>query len=305
MSVKANYFKVGIFVMISAGLLVGAIVSFAMPKLENPIYVETYMDESVSGLSVGSQILYRGVKIGRVENISFAISRYNTNARYGRYVVLDMVIEGDKLFGRQVFNDVGERLENLVKSGLRIRITSNPLTGLSSLEADYPTGPGDPLVFDWEPKYHYVPSDMSVLNKFGQSAQAAFESMEKIDLVGLTNKLDALLVSIEKAVEDARIKELSLSAGKLITELTETAEKISKTLSTETGEPKVNIQDVLVQTNDLLKKLEDLTDTQRPDIEKIIDDLRESSENIKELSAELKDNPNKLLSRPAKTETIR
>ena len=304
MSVKANYFKVGIFVLISAGLLVGAIVSFAIPKLEHPVHIETYMDESVSGLSVGSQILYRGVKIGRVENIMFAQNRYNTNARYGRYVVLDMIIEGEKLFGREIFSNIDERLDNLIKAGLRIRITSNPLTGLSSLEADYPTGAGEPLVYDWEPEYHYVPSDMSVLNKFGQSAQAAFEAMEKIDIVGLTKQLDILLERLDKTVADANIKDLSERTEELLVELTLTAKRITETLSTDEGQPKVDIQAVLVRTDRLLSKIEKLTDSQRPNIEKLIEDLRQSSENIKELSAELKDNPNKLLTKPAKSEVI-
>lgn len=312
MSVKANYFKIGVFVIVAVGLLTAAIVSFAMPKLDKPIYVETYMDESVAGLNVGSQILYRGVKIGRVENISFALSRYNTNARYGRYVVLDMVIESEKLLGRENFQDVSGRLAKLVEGGLRIRITSNPLTGLSYLEADYPIGASDKLEYDWQPRYYYIPSDLSVLNKFAQSAQSAFEVMEKIDFAGFVEDFNKLINELRTAVQDARVKQFAEKAEGLVTELTETSRRLNALLGTEGDQPKAKVEDVLVkmeqslvQIEDVLKNIDNLTNSQKPKIKKLIDDLKESAENIKEITGELKENPGRVLSKPAKTEVMK
>ena len=312
MSVKANYFKVGVFVMVAAGLLTAAVVSFAMPKLDKPIYVETYMDESVAGLSEGSQISYRGVKIGRVENISFASSRYDTVPQYAKYVVIDMVIESEKLLGKGGFADVEGNLGELIGAGLRIRITSNPLTGLSYLEADYPVGASEPLKYDWKSQYYYIPSDLSVLNKFAQSAQAAFEAMEKVDVVDLSDRLANLMMSLEVAVNDANLQKLSDKSAEMLTELTETARRINVLLGTEGDMPKSTVEEVLgnfeealAQMQEVLADIDKVATSQQPGVEQIVEDLREFSANIKELSEELKENPNIILSKPAKTEVMR
>ena len=99
MHTKANHFKIGVFVIIASGLLVVAIVMLAKPSMEEPMHIETYMDESVAGLNVGSPITYRGVDIGRVEEIAFVSSRYKSSVELGRYVVIDMVIESALLLG--------------------------------------------------------------------------------------------------------------------------------------------------------------------------------------------------------------
>ena len=74
---KANYFKVGIFLVLATALLVVAVVilgagTFA-PKGE---YFETYFDRSVSGLSKGAPVALQGVQVGKVESIGFASEVY-------------------------------------------------------------------------------------------------------------------------------------------------------------------------------------------------------------------------------------
>ena len=305
MSAKANYFKLGIFVIITTALFVVSIVGFARPRMQNPLRLETYMDESISGLDVGSQIFYRGVKIGMVEDIDFASSRYGSNARFGRYVVIDMVIESTKLLGQGSHPIITEQVDNLVESGLRIRVSSNPLTGLSNLEADYPIAPGEPLDFDWQPRHHYIPSDKSVLNKFSQTAHQAFESLEKVDFVGLIEKLDTLLVTVEQAVKGANIEQISKKTEDLLVEITETAKAIKLILATEDGQPKIRIEDVLERIEEVLGLIEKLALSQSPDIDKIVDDFSEFAENAKELSEELKKNPSILLKKPAKSEVMK
>ena len=69
---KANYFKLGLFVIaaIVAGIAVLIIIGTGR-WLERRITIETYFKESVQGLDVGSKLKYRGVTIGEVTKISF------------------------------------------------------------------------------------------------------------------------------------------------------------------------------------------------------------------------------------------
>ena len=77
MSLKANYFKLGLFVLgaIAAGLIVLVVVGsgrWFQPKLT----IETYFNESVQGLDIGSKLKYRGVAIGDVTRIGFSYNKY-------------------------------------------------------------------------------------------------------------------------------------------------------------------------------------------------------------------------------------
>ena len=306
MHTKANHFKIGVFVIIASGLLVVSIVMLAKPSMEKPMYIETYMDESVAGLNVGSPITYRGVDIGRVEEIAFVSSRYKSSVELGRYVVIDMVIESALLLGGSD-EDAASHLDKLVANGLRIRLTTNPLTGLAYLEADYPLAPGEILKSEgWEPKYYYLPSDKSVFNKFSQSALTAFEKLDQIDFVGLMDRLDKLVVTIDKAILDANVEEVSTMMKGLLSEIQQTSERMKALMSPAyDSEPEVTLADMLVRMDNVLKRFDTLATSQGPDITRIIDDLREFSANLRELSEDLRENPSKLISTPVKSEVVK
>ena len=76
MSLKANYFKLGLFVL---GALVSGVVLLIVigsgrwfqPKLT----IESYFNESVQGLDIGSKLKYRGVAIGEVTRIGFTYNK--------------------------------------------------------------------------------------------------------------------------------------------------------------------------------------------------------------------------------------
>ena len=76
MSQRANYFKLGLFVIgaVVAGILVLLIIGSGR-LFERRLIVETYFKESVQGLDIGSKLKYRGVTIGVVTKITFTYSR--------------------------------------------------------------------------------------------------------------------------------------------------------------------------------------------------------------------------------------
>jgi len=77
MSLKANYFKLGLFVIgaIAAGIIVLIIIGSGR-WLQKRITIETYFNESVQGLDIGSKLKYRGVAIGEVTRIGFTYNKY-------------------------------------------------------------------------------------------------------------------------------------------------------------------------------------------------------------------------------------
>ena len=77
MSAKTNNFKLGIFTLVGIGLLVTGILAFGTwSAFEKKTLFETYVPGDVSGLSVGSAVEFRGVRVGKVTHIGFSWNEY-------------------------------------------------------------------------------------------------------------------------------------------------------------------------------------------------------------------------------------
>ena len=105
MSEKANYFKIGLFFIISVTLLTVAVIIWGAGLFtKDKIYFETYFDRPVTGLAIGSSCEFMGVKIGQVDEIDFVPTVYEvrkgleTVSRYDRYVrvLFSISAEGDR-----------------------------------------------------------------------------------------------------------------------------------------------------------------------------------------------------------------
>ncbi len=110
MALKANYFKLGLFVIgaIVAGAIVLVVIGsgrWFQPKLT----IETYFNESVQGLDLGSKLKYRGVAIGEVTKIGFTYNKYQLDrpmVERARYVLVEAQIEPRLLGGRAAAGDI-------------------------------------------------------------------------------------------------------------------------------------------------------------------------------------------------------
>ena len=178
MSLKANYFKLGLFVIgaIVAGAVVLVVIGsgrWFQPKLT----IETYFNESVQGLDIGSKLKYRGVVIGEVKSIGFTYNWYQPDkpmVQRARYVLVEAQIQPKLLGGRAGAGDLTEQKSaNLeIEKGLRMRLAPQGITGTSYLEIDY-VDPAPPvLAIDWVPGNIYIPSAPSTVTALINSASA-------------------------------------------------------------------------------------------------------------------------------------
>lgn len=76
MEARVNYAVVGAFVLVLGAALIGGILWLSSGGATRTAYDTylTYMDESVSGLSLDAPVRYRGVEVGRVRRIALAPS---------------------------------------------------------------------------------------------------------------------------------------------------------------------------------------------------------------------------------------
>jgi hypothetical protein len=113
MSQNANYFKLGLFVIgaIAAGIIVLMVIGTGR-WLKPRTTIETYFNESVQGLDLGSKMKYRGVVIGQVTRITFTYVEYEQDKPMNqrkRYVLVQAQIE-PRLVGGRAANDIASRV---------------------------------------------------------------------------------------------------------------------------------------------------------------------------------------------------
>jgi ABC-type transporter Mla subunit MlaD len=83
MTWNANYFKLGLFVILAFCLGAGFLIMFGAGELfKKELFAETCFDESVQGLDVGSEVKYKGVQIGTVKSITTPARVYGAQSSY-------------------------------------------------------------------------------------------------------------------------------------------------------------------------------------------------------------------------------
>jgi paraquat-inducible protein B len=241
MSQRANYFKLGLFVIgaIVAGVLVLTIIGTGR-FLQKRVTVETYFNESVQGLDIGSKLKYRGVEVGQVTRISFTYVKYEQDKPMGdrkRYVLVEAQIQ-PRLVGGKAANDIAspESTALEVEKGLRIKLAPQGITGTSYLEVDYVDPANNPPVpIDWTPENIYIPSAPSTVGQLVNSASEVMERLHRLDVEGVINNLNKLLTTANDRVAALDTKSLQQRTERTLAKLESTLNEIAaKKLSDET-----------------------------------------------------------------------
>jgi len=316
MSKKANYFKIGLFVIVAFVLLVGAVIFWGSQALtREKYYIETYLDEPVKGLTVGSPVNYRGVKIGQVEKIAFVPSEYDIEpgtdeyVEYGRYVFILMSLSHERILVQDRPDLI---IEKMVESGLRLRMVSQPLTGVGTLELDYldldPDKQPKPLPIIWKHKHTYIPSAPSVFSELVKSLESTLARIDDLKVEELIESANNLLVNLNEAVDEAQIGVIRDEVSDLLAETKDGITQIKSFLRTSEGpRPEAAIEDILASLDKTIQRINRLIKAQSPEIDRAVKNLSQATENLKDVTEDLKAQPSKLIfsEPPAKSETVK
>jgi ABC-type transporter Mla subunit MlaD len=255
MSQRANYFKLGLFVIgaIVAGVAVLLVIGTGR-WFKPRVTMETYFNESVQGLDIGSKMKYRGVVIGEVTRISFTYVKYETDKPMGnrkRYVLVEAQLE-PRLVGGKASTDIAspETTGVEVERGLRVRLAPQGITGTNYLEVDYvdPTTPVLPI--DWVPDNIYIPSAPSTVTQFVNAASEIVERLHRLDIEGTVKNLNDLMATATKQIGGLDTQRLQANTEKTLAKIESTLDQIqAKKLSDEAA----GLISELRQTNAELK----------------------------------------------------
>src|SRR6476661_7899346 len=207
MSAQANFFKIGLFVIGGTLALVLLLLILGSGQLfQSKVTMETYLNESVQGLEVGSKVRYRAVVVGAVRRIGFTYNVYEQDQPMPvrlRYVMIEATIL-PRLIGGRAGGDITrpDTAKVEIDKGLRVRLAPQGITGTSYLEIDYVDPKTNPqLPISWEPANLYIPGAQSTVTEFVAAASEIVERLRNVDIDGTLANLNRLLNNTNKRVE--------------------------------------------------------------------------------------------------------
>jgi phospholipid/cholesterol/gamma-HCH transport system substrate-binding protein/paraquat-inducible protein B len=226
---KLSYFKIGLFVISAVAIgVIGVVVLGVGAVWQKKALVETYIDESVQGLDVGSPLKFRGVPVGRVEQISLTSAEYATRRQY----VLVRMSVSSNIFQFPVNDPNSPALKRELDRGFRIRLAPQGLTGVSYLEADYlDPERHEPLEIDWRPAYPYIPSARSKITQLSDAVERILRNIGDIDISRLSEGIEKSLAAMTKVADSANLEKISDQTSALLAELRSTNRQLNGLVS--------------------------------------------------------------------------
>ena len=175
------------------------------------VYAETYSDAPVSGLSVGSAVNLRGVKVGEVKEISFIGSEYDEAKGDDIPKIYILIAFTTSKMRTTEDEDPEEHLREFVKKGIHATVTSSGVTGLSKIELNFPRTPIETRPISWRPRHVCIPPAPSMLESFADSAARLMNQLNRMDFVSAWSNVAAVAESsaniaanVDELVDDGK-----------------------------------------------------------------------------------------------------
>lgn len=202
MSLKAKKIRIGVFMGVTLGGLLWLVWMLgAQDMFAQKIQAVTQFDESVSGLSIGSSVRYRGLLVGQVRKLQRApdgkqiqvmmeidvASLGFPNAEAARIFLREQIksdVKGRRLLASQTFNSVA--------------------TGVRSVQLDI----GDNVAVEFiskDPDVISIPSGRSMMQQFGDIADEILQDLRKVRFAEIGKNLNSAVVKIDGLLADERI----------------------------------------------------------------------------------------------------
>ena len=226
----ASYTRIGFTVFVGAVAVVLSLIYLGgMRGRSDEVLVETHSDKPVSGLSVGSVVNFRGVKIGEVREISFVGNKYEVDGLVNSRIYIKMALDGYLLDADGVTKEefrqwVAEMVE---KGGLRASVVSSGITGLSRVELNYfPPENLDPVQpITWRPENPYIPAKISLFDNISVAATKVLNQINRMDLNAAWSNINASVEALARATDGAStmIQTRQGDVDRILDDLSETA----------------------------------------------------------------------------------
>jgi ABC-type transporter Mla subunit MlaD len=219
MGSKNTALRVGMFVVSGIiGLL--AVVFFLSGSALHPgVKYETYFQESVQGLDIGTAVKFRGVTIGKITDIGLVSAEYPPpNGAFKNEKVYQQVVVRFSVDPRKIGESVN--VKQAVPHGLRVQIAPQGITGLAYLELTFVMPSAYPITpVPWTPDSPVLPSIPSTLTQVQDAVTQLLSSFSKVDLGRMVNDLSQLTETLDQEVTSGDAHKAFANANALLVNL--------------------------------------------------------------------------------------
>lgn len=218
MPTEARDLKIGLFILAAAALLIAGLLLFGGARFfQKTVTEETYVMGNVNGLDVGAPVTLRGVRVGKVTDISFTWYPPSSPG----FVRILFAVRSDIYPVRG--KALAQLIQTQVRQGLRARVQTQGLIGTPLLALEY-VNPAQfpPPPLPRQPRYLYVPSAPSQFNQLLASMEQSLQKLSKFDLEKLSASLDRDLVTLDSLlthINAVQFDQIGTNANALLTEL--------------------------------------------------------------------------------------
>ncbi|MDD3579644.1 MAG: MlaD family protein [Desulfobacca sp.] len=287
MARKTSKFLVGLFVII--GVLIGMIAIIwvgATRYFQTGDTYVTYLDESVQGLQKDSTVRYRGVEVGRVEEIEVAPDN--------RLIAVVMKID----------------LEDNLTHNTVAQLSAAGITGIMYIDLDR-RKPGDTDLspqIDFPSEYPIIPSRPSEKEKILSGIEEIVNKLKQVDTKGISDQIIASTKEMENFLNGEQMQKILARVESAANNLDELSAQVKQVVA------RGRLDQVLVGVDKTLKSAtavlnnaekqltemklaETVKETRRiaRDLEGTNRNLRRASENLEMLMERLSNRPSDLL----------
>jgi len=286
MSDESRRFRLGLFVLTGIALAVAGVIAIGAGRLfqkTDPLYC--YFSENVQGLERGSSVKFRGVEVGRVEEINVMpegrIAAVEDTPHGASLVEVVSSLDVDKISDQkggmidreQIHASIARR----VSQGLRVRIAWKDITGQKYLDLDYvdpALSPPPPLPFT--PPGAYIPvAVVKSISDIQRDVATVTSRLAEVDYKAIAEEVRALVASLKKqadSMDAASFNDAAVALRDLARnpKITDALTRLDSTLA--------RVESASTRIDELLA---------RPSVSTAIDDLAASAASMKRLTADL------------------
>ncbi|GHC47950.1 intermembrane transport protein PqiB [Roseibacillus persicicus] len=256
-------------------------------------------EQSVRGLSEGAPVEFRGLKVGRVSEISYTLVNDSTESQTPVLIQLNKRLL-EKHFPPELLDEGGGGIEDALKKGLRASLKSaNLLTGQRYVDMDY--YPEEQFVgMEVLDNYLVLPTVETGLGQLEERVTAVVDKLNGVPIESLVTQLEATTLAAQNTLHI--MNEKLESTGPVIAESQATMAEMKASLTAlnrilEAESTKAIPDDVrttLAQINSTLKPLS-AEGAFYGDMRRTLDELRSATRSIERLTETISDKPNSLL----------
>jgi paraquat-inducible protein B len=207
---KTNSTALGVFLVIGLALGLAGVLLFSSGSLfHSQQKLILYFDGSLKGLNPGAPVKFRGVTIGKVDQV---LIRHNQPTDD---FAMPVIITVDKKLAQSKSDQMLQigsqaRLNENIRRGFRARLDAESLvTGVLYVSLDLVPDAPPPMFHQLGPEYIEIPTVPS-------QVQLLLDHLEHLDLPGISTKLTAVLTRLDTSLGQLDIVRINAGVTNLL-----------------------------------------------------------------------------------------